>query len=193
VARLDSGTTIPQLERFPFIGPHGRLLLVTAHRRESFGPGFQGICRGIRVAADEDPQLHVIYPVHPNPNVREPVSRELGSHPRIHLVEPLPYATFVALLRHAWVVLTDSGGIQEEAPGLGKPVLVMRDVTERPEAVDAGTARLVGTNADTIATAIRRLRESPAEYMEMSSAKNPFGDGKAADRIVNRLGLDLVA
>ncbi|HVR63299.1 MAG TPA: UDP-N-acetylglucosamine 2-epimerase (non-hydrolyzing) [Polyangia bacterium] len=168
-----------------------RLVLVTAHRRESFGEGFRDLCRGLRAAVDRWPQLRVVYPVHPNPNVRAPVGELLGDHERIHLVDPVSYRPFVRLLRSAWLVLTDSGGIQEEAPGLGKPVLILRDTTERPEAVAAGTARLVGTVPARILDAIADLTQNPASYRAMASAHNPFGDGHAAERIVARLLADI--
>jgi len=168
-----------------------RLLLVTAHRRESFGEGLESICAALREIADRFPDVRVVYPVHPNPNIRGPVERLLGGHARIRLCKPLPYGSFVSLLGAAWVVLTDSGGLQEEAPGLGKPVLVMRDVTERPEPIAAGTAMLVGTSARRIVDAVARLHDGPDAYAAMASAKNPFGDGHAAERIVARLGRDL--
>ena len=169
-----------------------RLVLVTAHRRESFGAPFRDLCTALRTAADRWPDLRIVYPVHPNPNVRRPVAEVLSDHPRIHLVDPIGYRVFVRMLRRAWLVITDSGGIQEEAPGLGKPVLVMRDTTERPEAVSAGTARLVGTAPDRILSAIADLHDHPASYQAMASAKNPFGDGRAAERIEDRLAADLI-
>lgn len=168
-----------------------RLLLVTAHRRESFGAGFQSICAALREIVARFEDLRVVYPVHPNPNVRGPVEELLGNHPRIRLVAPLPYGEFVALLGATWAVLTDSGGLQEEAPGLGKPVLVMRDATERPEPIAAGTAVLVGTDVERIVAAVTRLHDDPAAYAAMATAKNPFGDGHAAERIVERLERDL--
>jgi UDP-N-acetylglucosamine 2-epimerase (non-hydrolysing) len=168
-----------------------RLVLVTAHRRESFGAPFRDLCSALRTAADRWPDLRIIYPVHPNPNVRGPVGELLSDHPRIHLLDPIGYRRFVQLLRRAWIVVTDSGGIQEEAPGLGKPVLVMRETTERPEAVSAGTARLVGTAPSRILAAIQELHDDPAAYRSMASAENPFGDGRAAERIEGRLAADL--
>lgn len=174
----------------PPLAPDQRLVLVTAHRRESFGAPFRELCRGIRVAADRWPALCFVYPVHPNPNVREPVNELLSGHPRIHLVDPIGYRAFVHLLRRAWLVLTDSGGIQEEAPGLGKPVLVLRETTERPEAVSAGTARLVGTSPERILATIAELIDKPESYLAMASAQNPFGDGYAAERIVAQLIAD---
>jgi UDP-N-acetylglucosamine 2-epimerase (non-hydrolysing) len=178
-------------ELLPGVGE--RLLLVTAHRRESFGEGFLSICSALRTIVTRFPDVRVVYPVHPNPNVRGPVEEHLGGEPRIQLVAPLPYGKFVALLGAAWVVLTDSGGLQEEAPGLGKPVLVMRDSTERPEPIAAGTAVLVGTDAGRIVAAVARLHDDPAAYAAMATAKNPFGDGHAATRIVARLEHDLGA
>jgi len=159
------------------------MILVTAHRRESFGDGFTRICKGLaRVAARGDVEL--IYPVHPNPNVRGPVEKLLGSNPRIHLIEPLDYVSFVDLMRRCHFILTDSGGIQEEAPSLGKPVLVMREKTERPEAITAGTARLVGTEPDRIVAESNLLLDDGAEYDRRSQVRNPYGDGKASQRIL---------
>ncbi len=175
----------------PPLAPGQRLLLITAHRRESFGAPFRDLCNGLRAAAERWPELRLVYPVHPNPNVRAPVNALLGDHPRIHLIDPVNYRPFVRLLQAAWLVVTDSGGIQEEAPGLGKPVLVLRETTERPEAVTAGTARLVGTAPARILAAIADLTEHPAAYRAMASAHNPFGDGRAAERIVARLLADL--
>ncbi len=159
-----------------------RLLLVTGHRRESFGPGFAGICEGLaRLAERQD--LTIVYPVHLNPQVQGPVEARLSGHPRVHLVAPLDYLPFVWLMDRADLVLTDSGGVQEEAPALAKPVLVMREVTERPEAVAAGTARLVGTDPARIEAAVARLLDDPAHYARMARAANPYGDGRAAERI----------
>jgi UDP-N-acetylglucosamine 2-epimerase (non-hydrolysing) len=170
-----------------------RLVLVTAHRRESFGKPFQDLCDGLMGIVDRWPRLRLVYPVHPNPNVRRPVAERLGDHPRIHLVDPVSYRPFVRLLRLAWIVLTDSGGIQEEAPGLGKPVLVLRDTTERPEAIEAGTARLVGTSPVKMLAAVEELMTDGARYAGMANAKNPFGDGHAAERILATLAADLAA
>lgn len=163
-----------------------RIVLVTGHRRENFGPGFEGICRALAAIADRNDVL-VIYPVHLNPNVREPVHRLLGGHENVRLIDPLDYLPFVALMNRAHVVITDSGGLQEEAPALGKPVLVMRDRTERPEAVAAGTVRLVGTDAETIVSACATLLDDAAAYGAMSRAINPYGDGHAASRIADIL------
>ncbi|MEO0078484.1 MAG: UDP-N-acetylglucosamine 2-epimerase (non-hydrolyzing) [candidate division WOR-3 bacterium] len=168
------------------LGPYPRtqkLLLVTAHRRESFGLPLVRICQALKTLARRNPDVEIVYPVHPNPNVRVPVYRLLGNRKRIHLIEPVEYAVFARLLAQSYLVLTDSGGIQEEAPALGKPVLVMRDKTERPEAILAGTARLVGTAVDRIVSTTERLLNSPAAYRKMARATNPFGDGRAAGRI----------
>jgi UDP-N-acetylglucosamine 2-epimerase (non-hydrolysing) len=165
------------------IGPQHRVVLVTAHRRESFGPGFECICRALRMIVEQNPDVDVVYPVHLNPSVKRPVRTALGHVRRIHLIEPLEYLPFVRLMERAHIILTDSGGIQEEAPALGKPVLVMRDVTERPEAVEAGTAELVGTDPDVIVSATERLLRSGAVYRKMACTRNPFGDGRASTRI----------
>jgi len=160
---------------------------VTAHRRESFGAGIAAICQALRKLAETFPDLTVIYPVHPNPNVRGPVYRLLGNLRNIMLTDPLDYPTLVHIMAHATLILTDSGGIQEEAPGLGKPVLVLREVTERPEAVETGIARLVGTDPNRIVAETTRLLEDPVEYARMARAVNPYGDGRAAERIASAL------
>lgn len=162
-----------------------KLLLVTGHRRESFGPEFESICLGLRTIVENIPDVVMIYPVHLNPNVRAPVHHILKDQERIFLIEPVDYEQFVWVMGRAYMILTDSGGIQEEAPALGKPVLVMRTVTERPEALEAGTAKLVGTDSETIFHEARRLIEDRASYEQMARAVNPFGDGHAAERIVN--------
>jgi UDP-N-acetylglucosamine 2-epimerase (non-hydrolysing) len=166
-----------------------RLLLVTGHRRENFGPGFERVCRALAVLAERNPQCDIVYPVHLNPNVREPVHRMLGTsrHGNVHLLPPLEYLSFVYLMKKSVVVITDSGGIQEEAPALGKPVLVTRHTTERPEAIDAGTARLVGTDTDAIVAATQALLTDADAYLKMSRASNPYGDGHAAARIAEVL------
>jgi UDP-N-acetylglucosamine 2-epimerase (non-hydrolysing) len=169
--------------RFPFLDPSKHLILVTGHRRENFGAGFEAICRALKDIA-EDPQVQVVYPVHLNPQVQEPVRRILGQTKHVHLIEPLDYLPFVFLMKRSHLILTDSGGIQEEAPSLGKPVLVMRDTTERPEAVDAGTVRLVGTDHARIVLETRRLLSDSVAYKEMAFAHNPYGDGQACQRIV---------
>jgi UDP-N-acetylglucosamine 2-epimerase (non-hydrolysing) len=166
------------------LDPRKKLILVTAHRRESFGEGFENITRALeRLAARED--VEIVYPVHPNPNVREPVFRRLREC--VRLIEPLPYVDFVDLMRRAYLLLTDSGGVQEEAPSLGKPVLVMREKTERPEAVEAGTAVLVGVDADRIVTETERLLDHPGEHARRSRLHNPYGDGRASERITAHL------
>jgi len=188
VARIDGDPAIKRAmeERFAFLDPAKRLVLVTGHRRESFGGGFERICTTLARMADRD-DLEIVYPVHLNPNVREPVRRILGDRPRVHLIEPLDYLPFVYLMNRSCLILTDSGGIQEEAPSLGKPVLVMRDVTERPEAVEAGTVKLVGTDADRILEGFTTLFDDPAAYEKASLAHNPYGDGHASERIVKEL------
>jgi UDP-N-acetylglucosamine 2-epimerase (non-hydrolysing) len=162
-------------------------VLVTAHRRESFGAGILALCQALAELAEGFPELTILYPVHPNPNVHQPVYQILGRIPNIMLTEPLDYATLVHIMAQAVLVLTDSGGIQEEAPSLGKPVLVLREVTERPEAIQAGTARLVGTDPQRIVSETVRLLTDPAEYNRMARAVNPYGDGRAAERIVSAL------
>lgn len=164
-----------------------RLVLVTGHRRESFGAGFERICEGLRQLADLRDDIEIFYPVHLNPNVKEPVNRLLGNHPRIRLLEPLDYLPFVYLMNRCHFLISDSGGIQEEAPSLGKPVLVMREVTERPEAVAAGTVKLVGTDVAKIVAESCRLLDDGDAYMRMSQAPNPFGDGRAGERIVREI------
>lgn len=163
-----------------------RTILITGHRRENFGAGFERICTAIAMLARRS-DVEIIYPVHLNPNVREPVERLLGGLPNVRLLPPLDYLPFVNLLRRSYLILTDSGGVQEEAPSLGKPVLVMRDTTERPEAVDAGTVRLVGTDVDRIVGEATRLLDDDKAYLAMSVAHNPYGDGHAARRIIAAL------
>ena len=167
-------------------GPSAKLVLVTGHRRESFGGGFERICAAIRQLVELHPELGIIYPVHLNPHVQEPVHRILGHHPRIRLIPPLSYEAFVWLMSRAYFILSDSGGVQEEAPSLGKPVLVMRETTERPEGVTAGTCRLVGTDQERILVEAGRLLQDRQEYTRRSHLKNPYGDGHAAPRIVER-------
>ncbi|ADI92701.1 UDP-N-acetylglucosamine 2-epimerase (non-hydrolyzing) [Acinetobacter sp. ACIN00229] len=162
-----------------------RYVLITGHRRENFGEGFENICKALSSLAKVNPETHFIYPVHLNPNVQEPVKRLLGGLNNVHLIAPLSYEPFVYLMQHAYLVLTDSGGVQEEAPGLGKPVLVMRDTTERPEAVDAGTVKLVGTHYEAITLAVQELLDDPKIYQQMSRANNPYGDGFASQRIID--------
>lgn len=165
-----------------------RLVLITGHRRENFGEGFLNICRAIKALSEKYPEVDFVYPMHLNPNVRRPIhevfGQELSGLGNMFFIEPLEYLSFVFLMEKSYIVLTDSGGIQEEAPGLGKPVLVMRDTTERPEAVDAGTVRLVGTNYGTIVNGVSALLDDTEEYDKMSQAVNPYGDGRACPRIV---------
>ncbi|MCL6688665.1 UDP-N-acetylglucosamine 2-epimerase (non-hydrolyzing) [Pseudomonas sp. R3.Fl] len=164
-----------------------KIILVTGHRRESFGGGFERICQALMEVAQQHPEVDIVYPVHLNPNVREPVNRLLSGIPNIHLIEPLDYLPFVYLMSRSHIILTDSGGIQEEAPSLGKPVLVMRDTTERPEAVAAGTVKLVGTNTVNIVRELNALLQDSSAYRAMSYAHNPYGDGKACQRIIDAL------
>jgi UDP-N-acetylglucosamine 2-epimerase (non-hydrolysing) len=164
-----------------------KIMLVTGHRRENFGQGFIEICHALKVLAEKYPDLHIVYPVHLNPNVLEPVHRIIGNSNNIYLLEPLSYTDFVLLMKHSYLVLTDSGGVQEEAPGLGKPVLVMRDTTERPEAVEAGTVKLVGANQQNIINGVSELLDNPIIYLRMAQATNPYGDGKASERIIHFL------
>ena len=171
-------------ERLPFDWEAARFVLITGHRRENFGQGFLDICEAIKELAMNNPDTHFVYPVHLNPNVLKPVNEILLGLDNIWLIDPLEYEDFVYLLKHSYLVLTDSGGIQEEAPSLGKPVLVMRDVTERPEAVEAGTVKLVGASKTNIISSINLLLNDEALYIKMSQAHNPYGDGKACDRIV---------
>jgi UDP-N-acetylglucosamine 2-epimerase (non-hydrolysing) len=172
---------------FPGIDFSARMILVTGHRRENFGEGFLNICRAIRTVAADHPDVEIVYPVHLNPNVQKPVRSLLGRLANVHLLGPQPYLPFVFLMNASTVILTDSGGVQEEAPSLGKPVLVMRNHTERPEAVRAGTVRLVGTSSRKIVGEIERLLTDRKAYLRMSRAHNPYGDGRASGRIVRAL------
>lgn len=174
-------------DQFAFLDDDRRMVLVTGHRRESFGGGFERICRALRTIASRHPDVQIVYPVHLNPQVQEPVNRLLADIDNVHLIEPLDYLPFVYLMNRAHLILTDSGGIQEEAPSLGKPVLVMRDTTERPEAVEAGTVKLVGTDVDAITGALDTLLGDAEAYRQMSRAHNPYGDGQACLRILNHL------
>ena len=173
--------------RFPFLRNNAKLVLITGHRRENFGDGFVRICAAIKSLAVRFPEVDFVYPVHLNPNVREPVGRILDAVSNVHLIEPLDYLPFVYLMTRATIILTDSGGIQEEAPSLGKPVLVMRDTTERPEAVAAGTVKLVGTDAEKIESEVARLLTDQTAYDQMSFAHNPYGDGEACARIIEAI------
>lgn len=174
-------------QHYPFLDADKKLILVTGHRRESFGGGFERICSALAEIARSHPEVQVVYPVHLNPNVSEPVNRILKGIDNVMLIEPQDYLPFVYLMTQAYMILTDSGGIQEEAPSLGKPVLVMRDTTERPEAIDAGTVRLVGTDVANIVEAVTRLLTDESEYHAMSRAHNPYGDGHACQRILEAL------
>jgi UDP-N-acetylglucosamine 2-epimerase (non-hydrolysing) len=167
-----------------FLDPGLRLIAVTAHRRESFGAGFESICRALRRIAERG-DVELVYPVHPNPQVAGPVKRFLEGVPHIHLIEPLDYVPFVDLMRRSDLLLTDSGGIQEEGPSLGKPVVVMREKTERPEAVEAGTALLAGVDEDTLVNVVSGLLDDPQERLRMSRIHNPYGDGRASQRIAD--------
>lgn len=180
--RNDEGMRSEVEARFNFLEPSKRLILVTGHRRENFGQGFENICRALVEIASRD-DVQVVYPVHLNPNVQEPVNRILAGVPNVVLIEPQDYLPFVYLMDRAYFIVTDSGGVQEEAPSLGKPVLVMRDTTERPEAVEAGTVKLVGTDPARIVKEAGLLLDSCAAYEEMSRAHNPYGDGTSASRI----------
>lgn len=178
--------------RFGFLDPQKRTILITGHRRESFGAPFEEMCGAIRtIAAQYASTVQVVYPVHLNPKVQEPVKRILGDLPNVHLIEPLEYPYLIWLMQQSYLVLTDSGGIQEEAPALGKPVLVMREVTERTEGIAAGTARLVGTRKQDIIDHTTALLEDAALYQQMAQAKNPYGDGKSAPRIMDILYKEL--
>jgi UDP-N-acetylglucosamine 2-epimerase (non-hydrolysing) len=161
-----------------------KIVLVTGHRRENFGDGFLNICEALKEIALSYPEIDIVYPVHLNPNVQEPVNKILSSIKNVYLIKPLDYEPFVSLMSKSYLILTDSGGIQEEAPSLGKPVLVMRETTERPEAVEAGTVKLVGANQETIVNAVKILIEDSSAYEQMARAHNPYGDGHACEKIV---------
>lgn len=173
--------------KYPFLDQNKQMVLVTGHRRENFGQGFEDICQALREISQAHPNVQVVYPVHLNPNVQEPVNRLLGDLSNVHLIPPQDYLPFVYLMNSASVILTDSGGIQEEAPSLGKPVLVMRETTERPEAIEAGTVKLVGTSPEKIASEVGHLLTDKKAYAEMSMAHNPYGDGMACQRIAEIL------
>jgi len=170
------------------------LVLITGHRRENFGDGFISMCKAIKTLTEKYPEVDFVYPMHLNPNVRKPIhevfGKDLEGLGNMFFIEPLEYLSFVYLMEKSNIVLTDSGGIQEEAPGLGKPVLVMRDTTERPEALSAGTVKLVGTNYDKIVNEVSALLDDGAHYEKMSKAVNPYGDGLACERIVNTFQYD---
>ena len=173
--------------QFPYLDESKKLILVTGHRRESFGGGFERICEALAITAKANPNVQILYPMHLNPNVREPVNRILAGIDNIILIEPQEYLPFIYLMMRSYIILTDSGGIQEEAPSLGKPVLVMRDTTERPEAVAAGTVKLVGTDVDKIVSALTVLLNDVDAYKEMSFAHNPYGDGNSCKKILEIL------
>ncbi|MER0459748.1 non-hydrolyzing UDP-N-acetylglucosamine 2-epimerase [Aeromonas caviae] len=175
--------------QFSYLDSEKKLVLVTGHRRESFGGGFERICEALAIIANNNPDVQILYPMHLNPNVREPVNRILGGINNIVLIEPQEYLPFIYLMMRAHIILTDSGGIQEEAPSLGKPVLVMRDTTERPEAVAAGTVKLVGTNVEKIVSTMTLLLNEDSAYKNMSVAHNPYGDGMACVRILNQMAI----
>ena len=178
----DSALTSKLEAEFPFLDASKRLVLVTGHRRENFGEGFIHICNAIDSVAKR-PDVQVVYPMHMNPNVRKPVTDILGHLGNVHLIEPLDYLSFLYMMRKSYLIMTDSGGVQEEAPSLGKPVIVMRDTTERPEAVEAGTVILAGTETEAMASAAERLLDDSDFYHRMAHAVNPYGDGKASARI----------
>lgn len=183
-----SRTDLPPAPQVP---PDARMILLTAHRREHFGAPLADVFRAVRDLADARADLHFVYPVHPNPNVREAANRLLGGHPRIVLCEPMDYTSFVAAMKRAYIIITDSGGVQEEAPALGKPVLVTRRETERPEAVTAGVAALIGPDYDAIVSNVARLLDEPEAYARMAVGASPYGDGAAAGRITSALERDL--
>ena len=185
--KQDSSLSNELLSKFDYLDPNKKLILVTGHRRESFGGGFERICEALRQIATQYPEAQILYPVHLNRNVQEPVNRLLKNLDNVFLIEPQQYLSFCYLMDRSSIILTDSGGIQEEAPSLGKPVLVMRDTTERPEAVDAGTVKLVGTNIDLIVSQVNLLLTDSDEYQKMSKAHNPYGDGLACARILDFL------
>lgn len=189
IERLDKDVELGKQAAAPtaFLNRARKLILVTGHRRESFGGGFERICQALLETAKQHPDVDIVYPVHLNPQVQEPVNRLLAGVDNIHLIEPLDYLPFVYLMSQAHIILTDSGGIQEEAPSLGKPVLVMRDTTERPEAVSAGTVKLVGTDVAKIVQELDILLTDKSAYQSMSFAHNPYGDGKACHRICSTL------
>ncbi|MEJ5083790.1 non-hydrolyzing UDP-N-acetylglucosamine 2-epimerase [Ochrobactrum sp. MYb379] len=177
-------------KQYDYLRPDRRLILVTGHRRENFGDGFERICQALHTIADTNPDVDILYPVHFNPAVRDPVKRILGGINNVKLIEPVGYVDFIYLMMQSYMIITDSGGVQEEAPSLGKPVLVMRDTTERPEAVNAKTVRLVGTDIEQITTWAQRLLVDQNAYREMSLAHNPYGDGQAAARICERVAAE---
>jgi UDP-N-acetylglucosamine 2-epimerase (non-hydrolysing) len=188
VGRLDrdGGLSAQLAGQFPFLDAAKRLILITGHRRENFGDGMTRVCRAIATLSRRG-DVQLVYPLHPNPNITGPVRSMLSGIPNVHLIQPLEYLPFVFMMRRAHLILTDSGGVQEEAPSLGKPVLVMRDTTERPEAVAAGAVILVGTDDARIVAEVNRLLDDPSAYSTMSQVRNPYGDGKACARILEVL------
>ena len=190
VQLLNNNTALQQQmkKRFSYLDHEKRLILVTGHRRENFGEGFEQMCNALKTLVENHPDVEILYPVHLNPNVQEPVNRILGNIPSLHLIEPLDYLPFVFLMDRSYIIITDSGGVQEEAPSLGKPVLLMRNTTERPEAVTAGTVKLVGTDQQRIVAETTELLLNQDVYDRMSKAYNPYGDGQAGKRIVEFLG-----
>lgn len=187
--QADTGVSAALEARFDYLDPKRRLILVTGHRRENFGVGFERFCAALKRVAESRPDTEIVYPVHLNPNVQKPVKAMLSNVPNIHLIAPLDYLPFVYLMQRAYLIVTDSGGIQEEAPSLGKPVLVTRDTTERPEAVAAGTVKLVGTDTSLIVKEVLHLLDDADAYAGMARASNPYGDGEAVSRIIDTLKL----
>jgi len=185
--RCDEALRREVAARFPFLDDERRMILVTGHRRENFGEKFASFCRALRRIATERPDIRIVYAVHFNPNVQQPVRSILDDLANVSLIEPQEYLAFVYLMMRAYLIITDSGGIQEEAPALGKPVLVVRDTTERPEAIEAGTARLIGTGTEAIVAAVAQLLDDEGEYERMAHAHSPYGDGRATERIVAAL------
>ncbi|MFB9136401.1 non-hydrolyzing UDP-N-acetylglucosamine 2-epimerase [Vibrio olivae] len=189
IGKINSNISLSKMmaEKFNYLDDSKRSVLITGHRRENFGGGFERICEAISILSGTFPNVEFIYPVHLNPNVREPVNKKLSGLDNVFLIEPLDYVPFIYIMNRSSILLTDSGGIQEEAPSLGKPVLVMRDTTERPEAVEAGTVKLVGTNIEHIVSEISLLLTNESEYEKMSFSHNPYGDGSASRRICDEL------
>jgi UDP-N-acetylglucosamine 2-epimerase (non-hydrolysing) len=185
--RYDATIRAEMIHKFSFLDANKRLILVTGHRRENFGDGFEKICQALKFIAETQTDLEICYPVHLNPNVQEPVRRILSNVLNVHLVEPQDYLPFVYLMDRAYLIITDSGGVQEEAPSLGKPVFVMRDTTERPEAIEAGTVKLVGTDFEAIVNNVSNLLKNNESYKLMAQSINPYGDGKACVRIIETL------
>ena len=187
--RIDQDSSLQKelKKNIPDIDEKRKIILVTGHRRENFGKKFNDICHALAELVEKCPEIEIVYPVHLNPNIKQPVEEILGNIPRIHLIEPLEYQPFVYLMKKSYLILTDSGGVQEEAPSLGKPVLVMRDTTERPEAIEAGTVKLVGANRKTIVNEVLALLRDANLYKSMCFAHNPYGDGFASNRIVKIL------